>query len=327
MKRTINKELTAALLAADDIALCSHVNPDGDTVGSVLAIRLGLLSLGKRVRVFCQDKIPDNLMFLEGASSFEKPEDLAADDHFSAVMAVDVSDSRRMGRCSVLLGRAFRHLLLDHHGTNPQDFAEICDVDGNAPACALLAYALLRDLGVKITVPIAECLYTGLSTDTGNFSFKSTSAEAFAVQAELMKTGFDMSELNRRLFRERAPEQLLLIRTALQSLELRCGGELAVMKLTLRDFGDCGALPEHADTVVNFGLDVRGVKMAVLGRESPDGKIKFSLRGVHPWAVDKIAFSLGGGGHDLAAGITIDGGTLDENTEKVAALMAKALGH
>ena len=321
ISKTINDELVQALTKARTVAVCCHVNPDGDTIGSALALRLGLLRLGKQVRVFCADKVPDLLSCLPGQETVEH--EVPADARFDLVCPVDISDDYRMGSCKPLLDQGEDVVLIDHHGTNP-GFARVNVIDGDAPACCLLIKVLLERLGVTVDRDIAVCLYAGISTDTGNFSFGNTTAEAFRATAELMETGLPLAELNRVLFRQRDVAQLLLIRAALETLRFAHGQELAYMTLTQADFAACGARGEHADTVVNFGMDLKGAKMALLAREAGNGEIKLSLRAIAPWRVDEAAHALGGGGHAQAAGATLHG-TLAECTERAVAEMVKYL--
>ena len=306
---------------AGHIAVCSHVNPDGDTIGCALAMRLGLLSLGKRVSVFCQDKVPDNLSFLPGVQEIRHPEECR--DSFDLFLAVDVSDIARLGTGRSLIGRAARTAQIDHHPTNPL-YMEVNSVDGHAPAASLLVCEQLDTLGVPLTREIAMCLYTGISTDTGNFSFSSTNAEAFEVMGRLMRVGLPLSDLSRILFRERSREQLLLLGKAVTGMRFEAENRIAVMTLSRKDFEDCGALDEHADTLVNFGLETVGTRMALLAREDTEGTIKFSLRAKHPESVSDVAARLGGGGHPQAAGVTLRG-TLRETTERVVAELKKKL--
>ena len=310
-----------AIRNARTIAVCSHINPDGDTVGSATAMRLGLESLGKEVYLFCDDKIPDQLSFLPGVEHFRRPQE--SDGPFDLVLAVDISDKARMGACELLISRSAHTAQIDHHPTNPM-YMETNSIDGKAPANCLLIREQLRELGVAMTREIAICLYTGISTDTGNFAFSSTNAETFEVMAELMRHGLPLSNLNRILFRERSRPQVLLMGKAIDSLMYYCDGVIAVMKLTEQDFKDCGALSEHADTLVNVGLETIGTKMAILGRETGDGMIKFSLRAKYPTCISDVAQSLGGGGHPQASGVTL-AGTLDEATERVLEAMIKKL--
>ena len=321
MKR--NPEAIAeAIREAKTIAVVSHVNPDGDTIGCATAMRLGLLSMGKEVSLFCEDPVPDNLAFLPGACMFRTPEQ--NEGPFDLLLSVDVSDVGRMGKCEALRKVSRKTAQIDHHGTNPE-FMEINSVDGDAPAASLLVREQLKVLGVELTAEIAKCLYTGISTDTGNFAFASTNAECFDVMSELMKAGLPLAELNRILFRVKSRPQVRLLSRALESLTFRgYGQQIAVMKLTQKDFDESGAQSQHADTIVNYGLDTIGTTMALLAREAGDGMIKMSLRAKEPARVDDIAKKFNGGGHEQAAGITMHG-TLDEAAERVLAEMERKI--
>lgn len=312
-------ELAAMIRSARTIALCSHVNPDGDTVGSVLALKLGLEKLGKQVRVFCQDKIPSTLDMLPGVGEFHTH----SDERFDLLICVDVSDVSRMGSCDFLLQQAAHTAQIDHHGTNPCAM-EMNSVDEHAPATALLIKQQLDVLGVDIDQGIAMCLYAAISTDTGNFAFNSTNAEAFNVMSELMDCGLPLGDMNRVLFRQRQKPHVLLLGRALSSLTFHAGDRVTTMKLTYQDFLDCGALPEHADAIVNYGLDIPGVRMALLARENEDGSIKMALRAVAPDRVDMIARSFGGGGHAQASGCTVQS-SLDQATDALLATMLSAI--
>ena len=311
-----------AIRNAKTVAICCHVNPDGDTIGSGLATRLGLEKLGIRADVYCQDKVPDNLMFLPGAKEVLNA-DAIGEKRYDLLLCVDISDAARMGKCALLRDRCAAWAQVDHHGTNPA-YATCNDIDGNASANCLLIYELLNRLNVAVDGEIAKCLYAGISTDTGNFAFSNTGSEAFKVMSELMEHGLPLQDMNRILFRERAKEQVLLMGRMLSRIQYRHQGQMAVMTLTAKDFEECGALPEHADTLVNVGLDTVGVKTALLAREHTDGTIKFSLRAVAPWRVDQVASAFGGGGHSQASGISMKG-ELSEVTEKVAQALEKAM--
>jgi len=302
---------------ARTIAVVSHVNPDGDTIGSATAMRLILLALDKEVTLFCDGKVPDQLSFLPGHDLFRVPD--GSEGPFDLMLAVDVSDIKRLGSCTGLMGKSVHTAQIDHHPTNPL-YVEVNSVDGEAPANCILIRELMKTLGVPLTRDIAICLYTGISTDTGNFAFGSTNAEAFRIMSELMDHDLPLAKLNRILFRVKSREQIKLLGKALESLTFRGDGKIAVMKLTQDDFDACGALSEHADTIVNYGLDTRNTEMALLGREAENGQIKFSLRAREPFRVDDIAGQFGGGGHPQASGITMTG-TLDECVEKVLRVM------
>lgn len=308
---------------ADSIAVCSHVNPDGDTLGCAAAMRLALIRIGKKVSLFCDGKVPDQMKFLPGIEEMRVP--TGKEGPFDLMLSVDVSDPRRLGACAQLMNCSKHTAQIDHHPTNPL-FMEVNSVDGSAPAACLLIREQISLLGVELDRDLAICLYTGISTDTGNFAFAATNAACFEVMSELMALDLPLAALNRILFRERAMPQVLLIGRALNSLKYFEDGQIAVMKLTHEDFRECNALSEHADTIVNFGLDTVGTRMALLARESDGDTIKFSLRAKEPDSISDVAQVFGGGGHPQAAGITMHG-KLDETVNQVLnALIRKMNG-
>ncbi len=310
-----------AIRAAKTVAIVCHISPDGDTVGSALAMRLGLMELGKTVALYCQDKIPDVLRFLPGAEDFRVPEE--ADEPCDLLLCLDVSDEKRMGRCNILMDKAARTAQIDHHGTNTC-YCQENAVDGSAPANCLIVYELLQRLGCTVTADAALCLAVGLSTDTGHLVYNSTTPEAYRVMGELVEAGAPIAEAYRRLYRERPPRQVALLAKALHSLTFHHEGKITSIRLTQKDFADCGALSEDAEIIVNYGLDVLGVRMCVFAREQADGSIKLSLRAVAPHRVSGVAQHFGGGGHAQAAGATVNL-PLDEAIAQVVARMAEEL--
>ncbi len=310
-----------AIRRARSIAIVCHVSPDGDTVGSALAMRLGLLAMDKQVTLFCQDKIPDILRFLPGAEEFRLPE--TVEERVDLLLCVDISDEKRMGSCASLMAHAEHTAQVDHHGTNTR-YCEENVVDGSAPANCLIIYELLQCLGCTITADMALCLAVGLSTDTGHLVYNSTTPEAFRVMGELVEAGAPIAEAYRRLYRERPPRQVALLAKALETLTFHHDGKITSIKLTQRDFADCGALPEDAEIIVNYGLDVLGVRMCVFAREQADGSIKLSLRAVAPHRVSGVAQRFGGGGHAQAAGAAVNV-ALDEAIRQVVACMKEEL--
>ncbi len=304
------------------IVLCAHVSPDGDTLGSSLALRLALEKLGKEAWVVCQDTVPTYLSFLPGADQVCRP-DALGHMHPELALCVDVSDQRRLGSCIRIFEAAQRTAQVDHHGTNPY-YAQRNLVSPSSSATGLVVWELIKELGVTVDTDIARCLYTAVSTDTGNFSFNNTTAEAFQMMGELMALPLPLAEMNRLLFRVRSKPQLLLLSRALDSLRFSAGDHIAYMALSWKDFLDCGALPEHAEAIVNFALDVHGVRLAFLARETDMGDVKLSMRALSPCRVDAIAADLGGGGHAMAAGCTLEM-PLKQAVELVRSRMEKEL--
>ncbi len=302
------KELLSAIQQADSILLFSHVSPDGDTLGSALALKIALEGLRKRVFPVLDATVPEALGFLPDVYSFRSPADIAAHVDLSApgllALAVDVGSPDRMGAGEAIYAQVKRTAQLDHHGTNP-GYAQINVIDSEAPATALLVYRLLAALGAGLRGDVGVCLYTALSTDTGNFLYRSVNAETFDMMADLMRAGLDVATYGRLLFRRKSREFVALLGAALPTLRVACSGEIAGMSVSSEQMAAAGASAEHADGIVDYAIDLAGVKLAYFAREMGDGRVKCSLRAMAPYRVDGVAASFSGGGHQLAAGCTL----------------------
>ena len=316
------QQVLSAVQAAGSVLLFCHVSPDGDTLGSALALKLRMTAMGKSVRLFVDGEWPSNLAFLPDMSAAEGPD--AAVETADLALAVDVSCEERLGACAPAFFAAKRTAVVDHHGSNP-GFARINWIDGDAPATAVLVYRLLVELGGSLSRDEAVCLYTGLSTDTGNFIYESTSAESFRMMAALMDAGLPLAEYARRLFRVKELPFVRLLGQALPSLRLTCGGKVAGLTLTAAQMREAGAKAGHTDGLVDYAIDLEGVTMAYFARETEDGRVKVSLRALEPWHVDQVAVRFGGGGHRLASGLTVNM-PLAEAAQAVEAALAETFG-
>lgn len=303
-REALCKEMLSALQSANSILLCTHIFPDGDAIGSTLAMALALEGLGKQVTLACRDRVPESLLFLPGACRFVQPAQLAGRT-FDAALAIDAADESRLGDCFPAFSRAPVRLQIDHHDTNP-GYAQLNLVDGAACASGCVLMRVLDDMNLPITCDMALCLYAAISTDTGNFCFANTNAEAFACMEKLMQAGLNIHAAARPLHLLRQEPHVRLLSRALGSLHLFAGGCCAGMRLSHQDYVDCGATAEHTDKIVNYALELPGVQMAYLADERETGFTKASLRALPPYDVAQIARLFGGGGHVLAAGLRCD---------------------
>lgn len=297
--------LLSAVQAAGSVLLLSHVSPDGDTVGSALAMKRRLERMGRRATLALDGEIPRHLAFLPGSETVCRPEALKPREGWDLAVAVDVSCKDRLGSAEALFDAAPISALIDHHATNP-GFGGIDLIDGEAPATAVLMYRLFAALGQPVDREEAICLYTALSTDTGNFVYESTNAECFRMMGGLMEAGLPLAEYSRLLFRQKERPFVKLLGKVLPSLRMLCGGAAAALQVSLADMDEAEAGPAHADGMVDYAIDIRGVKMAYFARETVEGRVKVSLRALEPYRVDGIAERFGGGGHRLASGCTLD---------------------
>ena len=302
-------EMLSALNNANSILLCCHISPDGDAIGSLLAAGLTLRSLGKRVTMACGDPVPRQFAFLPCVQEIVNAEALR-DRQFDLAFAVDTATLERMGACAEAYLQAPVTMQLDHHGGNP-GYAQYNVVDGKAAAAGCVVRRFMKTLNVPLTQEIAACLYCAVSTDTGNFVQPNTTAEAFAIMAELMEAGLNLDEAARQLHLLREEPSARLLGRALNSLKIFGHGKCASMRITAQDYRACHALPEHSPAIVNYALNVVGVEAVFLAEERESGEVKASLRSLPGLDVAAIARKYGGGGHKQASGMRYPG-SLDE---------------
>lgn len=305
--------LCAALREAPVVRILTHISPDGDALGSSLALKLGLERLGKRAMLLCQDEVPALYRFMPCWEQVVIPDREAAP--VPLAVAVDVADRLRFGNAAHAFDAAERTAVIDHHGTNP-GYGHINYVDPEAAASAVLVYRVLQALGVPLDEAMATCLYVGVSTDTGHFAHRNLNAEAMRVAAACLETHMDPADVSEKLYRIRSLAKTLLLTRALESLTMHENGRLAILKVTARDFEQTGAKAEDTESIIDYGIAVEGTLAAMLATERPEG-IKFSLRSRPPVDVGQACATLGGGGHALAAGCTLQG-SMDQALRTVA---------
>ena len=286
---------------ATRVALIAHVSPDGDTLGATLALRLAFLSLGKAVDVICDGDVPESMAYLVGADAVLRPE--SAQGAYDTAVAVDVSDRKLLGKAESVFDAAAVRLVIDHHATN-QGYGDVNFIRAGESACCLLAYEAIEALGVQVTLPMATCLMTGLSTDTGHFQYPSTTPQTLEAAAKLLALGVDISYITRRLYRTESMQKVRLTRIAYQKMRFELQNRVGVIELTAKDFEEAGCSPFETGGLVNLALEVEGVRMALLACER-DGAVKCSLRAVEPDTVNDVVARFGGGGHAQAAGLTL----------------------
>ncbi|MDR3542409.1 MAG: bifunctional oligoribonuclease/PAP phosphatase NrnA [Desulfosporosinus sp.] len=298
---TSREELIEVLRKAPSVALFSHVSPDGDCVGSMLAIGLALEKMGKEVSFYNPDPLPSYLAFLPGSSrirpDFPYPQP-------KTLLFVDCTDFQRVNLSLSEISSESTVLNLDHHISN-QLFGHFNWVDAQASASAEIALTLINQLGVEIDRDMATNLYTALVTDTGCFRYSSTTAQTHRLAAELLDLGLDISGIHHNIFDQKPLAQIKLLQCALSGLEILADGQLAVMILNLEDFRKCGAEQEMSEGLVNYAQSIVGVEVVVLLKEVGPQEIKGGLRSNLWLNVNEIAAQFGGGGHKRAAGCTI----------------------
>lgn len=292
----------------DDFILIMHIAPDGDTIGSTLALYAALRGLGKRVQAVCHDKMPVVYSFLPHIRDVITPEKAVKSDN---AIAIDCAGADRMGRASALFEAARHTVSIDHHGTNTM-FAELNKVDPSAAAAGEIIYKIIYTLlDGRLTRDIADCLYTAVLTDTGCFAHSNTTENSFQTAAELMRFGIDPSELNRLIYRTVSLPKTRLLGYALSNVELFNSGSIGMCVISQADLGRVHARAEDTEGIIDHIRDIESVQIAMFIRECLDGDYKVSLRSVEGNDVAMLAQNFGGGGHPCAAGFKI---TMELNT-------------
>jgi phosphoesterase RecJ-like protein len=295
-----------AIRANDRFLVVTHENPDGDALGSMLGAAYGLRALQKDVVLYVSGDapLPAEYRFLDvDEIKRELPDDLEQ----RVVLAVDCANERRIGPDTDAVDRAKLVLDVDHHHDNSR-FGTINLIVDNASSSAEIVRDLLRELGVRLTPPIAEALYVGLVTDTGRFQYSNTTPKSFRLAAELVEAGADVHGIFRHVYETVQFAKLKLLARALERAQLFEGGRLVVSYLLKDDFGDVGAEEPYSEGLIDSLRAVEGSEMVALIREPPRNEgpsRRISLRSSHDEVdVSAIARKAGGGGHRQAAGFS-----------------------
>ncbi|MBC8104300.1 MAG: bifunctional oligoribonuclease/PAP phosphatase NrnA [Cytophagales bacterium] len=293
----------AALRAADQIVLASHINPDGDTLGSMLALGWGLRSLGKSVTLLSADGVPATLGFLPGAEAVQTRTDRR---DFDLAVVLDAGDLERIGVSQEAVRSAPTLIDIDHHVTAGQ-FGQIRLLDSTAAATAEIVYDVLLSLGVSPDLPIAVNLLCALLTDTGSFRYRNVTPRTMALGGEMIRLGASPDSIAECVFENKPFAAQKLLGRALESLQRTPDGRIVWAHVTQRDFADFDATDEMTEGVVGAVRAVQGSDVALFLREMPTGRLRVSLRSRDPIDVTQVAAEFGGGGHRLASGCTLDG--------------------
>lgn len=303
-------------------AILSHVRPDGDALGSQLALALSLECLGKEVRVWNEDGMLDKYSFIPRSSLITKPP--AAAEDVDVAVALDTAIETRMGTALPAVRSAKTWLNIDHHPSNP-GYGDLVYIDSDAPATGQILFELIKSQGLPINPEIAENLYVAISTDTGSFQYPNTTARTFEIAAELIRCGVDVGRVSQLLYENYPRRRIELLRELLRTMQFKLDGRVATFSLSQETAAALGALPEDNEGLIDHLRAIQGVVVAVFFEELADGKVRVSMRSKNE-AVDVCAVcqKFGGGGHTLAAGARVKG-PLKEVEERVLEAICDAV--
>ena len=294
------QQMAERLRAADNVLILCHKNPDGDTVGCGSALYYALKALDKNAAVLCSDVVPSRY-------AFTNPRLFKGEFEPQTVVAVDVAGIQLFGENNGV-PQYTRHIdfCIDHHAGN-SGYADFTLLDGTAAAAAELMYRVILEMGVDITPHIADCLYTGVATDTGCFRFSATTANTHLAAAKLIEAGADVEKLNERLFECRSHARIQAEKMALESLEFYYEDRCALICLTWDQIQAAGVAGAELEDLTSIPRSIEGVEVGLTLRQQKDGSYKISVRTGHDTNACNIARRLGGGGHPRAAGCEISG--------------------
>ena len=295
---------------AEDIVILTHENPDGDAVGSALAMYLTLKKLNKEVDVIIPE-YSNVFSFLPGADQIKKE---GKEEAYDLAIAVDATGIGRLNGFAKYFEDAKVKIQIDHHQVNEM-FGDYNFVNPASPACAQNLIFIIEQLGVEIDKEIGTCLLTGIITDTGGFKYEGVSAETFEFTSWLLAKGVNVSDVYKKVLQMKTRANFELRKLIMDRMEFLCDNKITFTYITLEDKKKANAMPGDDEGLVEIGRDIEGVEVSILLREKENG-YKASLRSNNYMNVSDICVTFNGGGHIRAAGCDIQG-TLEQAKERI----------
>lgn len=301
--------------------IITHINPDGDAIGSSLALKLALNKLNCEATIIVDSDLPHFLQFLYDAKSIEVYSPIIHDRIFresDTIFCLDFNATKRMRSIwNIFSNSNAKKVLIDHH-LEPQDFCNICIIDYEASSTGEIIWRIIKKLGIQIDKYIAEALYVAILTDTGSFRFERTTSEIHRIIAELIDCGANPTELYENVYNQNSYNIVRLLGLALASLELFYDNKLSVMTITDEMFQKTNTNDEDIEGFVEKTLMVKGTKVGILITEvARRSEVRISIRSKGDINVRDFAFRFGGGGHFNAAGVRIYGSDFNSTKKMI----------
>jgi len=310
-----------AIRQSQTFCVVGHVRPDGDCIGSQLALTMALQNDGKKVCCWNEDPMPSKLAFLDRQHLLQAPR---RGYHFDCVIATDCASLERLGKVGECITDRSLLVNIDHHESNTR-YGDINWIAAREPSTGELIYTLLKTAGWPITLPIADCLFTAISTDTGSFQYPTTRPKTFHIAAELVKRGANMAKICDEVYQSYPLSRARLLKHVYAHFHLTHENQIAYFWLKPADFARTGATPADSEGLIDHIRAIEPVVVACVFEEIEPDLIRISLRSKsEKVSVNDIAEQFGGGGHPAAAGARIQGTPLSVQ-RKVIAAIKKAL--
>ena len=304
--------------------IMSHVRPDGDAIGSQVALGFSLMAMGKTVYLVNEDGVPESLAFLFGSEKVMSPPSEPLE--VEVAIALDTATKSRLGDGALhAASKAKFWVNIDHHISNPA-YGDLNIIDATSPATGQIVYHLIRALDMPLPAETRDAIYVAVSTDTGSFQYGSTTAATYELGADLIRRGLDVGKINADTYDNHPYRRVELLRELLNTLEISADGKIANWELRDAVRLKLDLQPDDSEGLIDMIRSVKGVKVAVFFEELEGGKIRVSMRSKDKSVnVCEVAMKFGGGGHALAAGIRM-AAPLEDAKAKVLAALGEALG-
>ncbi len=303
---------------AETVVILTHELPDGDAVGSSLAVKFALESLGKNVDVIIPE-YPKSFEFMPGIEHLKKASDI---ERYDLAISLDCADYRILKGYNKYFETAKMRLVIDHHGSNVM-YGDINFIDPVAPACCQVLIGMFKYFGINLTKDMATCIMTGIITDTGGFAYNATT-ETFEFASEILRLGVNITEIFTKALHTKTKANFELSKRAMDRMEFLENGKVAFTYITAEDENEVNAEQGDYEGIVNIGRNIEDVEVSIFLHEVKDKGFKISLRSLEYIDVANIAIMLGGGGHQKAAG-AYQKGTPEQIKEKVLIEIRKQL--
>ena len=314
------RQIRDEIMRRQRFLLTSHARPDGDSIGSQLAMAFALEALGKQVRIVNADAAPEHYQDFPGMDRIEIAGSASAD--VDAVLVMECSDLTRTGVTG--LEGAFL-INIDHHAGN-RLYGAVNWHDESAAACGEMVFDLIRELGVPLTLEIATHIYLAILTDTGSFHHSNITPRTFDICRQTVEAGVNPAAMARRVFDSNSFGKLKLIGALLDSMELLDDGRLALLYMDDAMLEACSCTNNDTEGLINLPLTAREIQAVVFFKVGPTGEVRVSMRSKYDVDVRQVAGALGGGGHKNAAGFTVTG-SLEAVRPRIVELIVQAIAH
>lgn len=313
-------EILNQIKNAESIVVVTHQTPDGDAVGSSLAMKLALESIGKNPDVIIPE-VPSVYDFLPGREDIKASSDI---EKYELAISVDCATEMRIDG-KEYFENAKHTIVIDHHGSNTM-YGDFNYVNPVSPACCDILAGVFDYYNINITKDIGTCLLTGIITDTGGFKYPSTTAETFEFAAELLRKGVNVSEIYKRTMDTMSRATFELTKRVMERMEILENGKVAFTYITKQDVNEVDAKPGDHEGLVNIGRNLDGIEVSIFIRQNEENKDEYrvSMRTNGDINASDICLMFGGGGHPRAAGATVEG-TVEEVKEKLMKEIKKVL--